>query len=69
MPLNTMARGRSLRLLLRTEHDTIPVIVIFGTASDCASWTLKSAKPLRDSQRDGLLAFLRQHAPASSETR
>jgi hypothetical protein len=64
-----LARGRSLRLLLRTERDTIPVIVTFGIrAKDCESWTLQSAKPLRDSLRDGLLDYLRQHAPGCTET-
>ena len=64
-----LARGRSLRLLLRTERDTIPAIVIFGSRNaDYASWTLKSAKPLPDFLRDGLLDFLRQHAPGSMET-
>lgn len=64
-----LARGRSLRLLLRTEHDTIPVIVTFGSKrEDCESWTLKSAKPLPDSLAAGLLDFLKQHAPSSAET-
>jgi len=63
-----LARGRSLRLLLRTEHDTIPVIVTFTKANDCASWTAMSAKPLLASLRDGLLDFLRRHAPECVET-
>lgn len=58
-----LARGRSLRLLLRTEHDTIPVIVTFTKADDYGSWTATSAKALPASLRDGLLDFLRQHAP------
>jgi hypothetical protein len=65
-----LARGRSLRLLLRTEHDTIPVIVTFGSLKkDCEFWTLKSEKVLPDSLRDGLLDFLKQHAPACMATR
>jgi len=60
-----LARNRSFRLLLRTERDTTPVIVTFGTA-DSASWTLKSEKPLPDSLKDGLLDFLRRHAPECS---
>jgi len=64
-----LARGRSLRLLLRTGRDTIPVIVTFGNkGTGYESWTLKSARPLRASQRDGLLAFLKRHAPECSGT-
>lgn len=62
-----LARGRSLRVLLRTERDTIPVIVTFSNPENSASWKVKSAKPLPDSLRDGLLDFLRRHAPACSE--
>lgn len=59
-----LARGKSLRLLLRTEQDTIPVIVIFGNQEmGLESWTLRSGKPLPDSLGDGLLDFLKQHAP------
>jgi len=65
----SLARGRSLRLLLRTERDTIPVIVIFGkNPKDYESWTVRSAKPLPDSQRDGLLEYLKRHAPKCAET-
>ncbi len=64
-----LERGRSLRLLLRTEQDTIPVIVMFGSLKEgCGSWTVTSAKPLPDSLRDGLLANLKQHAPECMET-
>lgn len=59
-----LARGRSFRLLLRTAHDTIPVIVTFGKKDeDYASWTATSAKPLPDSLLAGLLDYLKQHAP------
>lgn len=65
-----LARGRSFRLLLRTEQDTIPVIVTFGSqAVDSESWTLKSGKPLPDSLANGLLENLKQHAPECMETR
>lgn len=66
-----LARGRSFRLLLRTERDTIPVIVTFGTPreNDSAFWTLRSAKPLPDSLATGLLDFLKAHAPKCMETR
>lgn len=63
-----LARDRSFRLLLRTECDTTPAIVTFGNPADSASWTVKSAKPLPDSQRTGLLDYLRQHAPECTET-
>lgn len=64
-----LARGRSLRLLLRTEHDTIPVIVTFGPkGTDYASWKAKSASDLPDSLTTGLLDFLRRHAPPCSAT-
>lgn len=65
-----LERGRSFRLLLRTEHDTIPVIVTFGTRKqkDFAFWTVKSGKPLPDSLRAGLLAFLKRHMPEFTET-
>jgi len=64
-----LARGRSLRLLLRTERDTTPVIVTFGTnAMDYASWSLKSASALPDSLKDGLLDFLWRHAPKCAVT-
>jgi hypothetical protein len=64
-----LARGPSLRVLLRTERDTIPVIVMFGTLkSGCEFWTLRSERVLPDSLRDGLLDFLRQHAPACMGT-
>lgn len=63
-----LARGKSFRLLLRTARDTIPVIVTFGSpVGDCASWTVTSGKPLRESLVDGLLNFLRQHAQESAE--
>ncbi len=59
-----LARGRSLRVLLRTEHDTIPVIVTFGSHNKaCEFWTIQSGKPLPASLRDGLLEFLMQHVP------
>lgn len=61
----SLARGRSLRLLLRTEQDTIPVIVTFTNSEDYESWTVTSGKDLLDSQKNSLLDFLRQHAPAS----
>ena len=63
-----LARGRSLRVLLRTAHDTIPVIVTFTNTHDSASWTAKSARPLLASLVDGLLDTLRQHAPECAET-
>ena len=64
-----LARGLSLRLLLRTERDTIPVIVIFGSRrQDYASWTIRSGKPLPDSLKDGLLGYLRQCAPICTGT-
>lgn len=64
-----LARGRSLRLLLLIEQDTIPVIVTFGSRnSDYASWRLKSEKDLPDFLADGLLDFLKQHAPSSTGT-
>lgn len=64
-----LARGRSFRLLLRTERDTIPVIVTFGKNGGCESWTVTSAKPLPDSLRDGLLDYLKRHAPECAGTR
>lgn len=65
-----LKRGRSFRLLLRTGRDTIPVIVTFGTKKrNCSeSWTLRSGKPLPDSLADGLMDYLRRHAPESMET-
>lgn len=64
-----LARGRSLRLLLRTEQDTIPVIVMFGPpGTGCESWSLRSASDLPDCLKDGLLDFLRRHAPACAAT-
>ena len=63
-----LARGRSLRVLLRTEHDTIPVIVTFGNNGGCESWTLKSEKPLPDFLADGLMDVLKQSAPGCVET-
>ena len=62
-------RGRTLRVLLRTHADTIPVTITFGSQPlDCESWTVTSGKPLLDSLADGLLVFLREHAPSSTET-
>jgi len=64
-----LARGRSFRLLLRTEHDTIPVIVTFGSrGGDSESWTVTSGMPLPDCLLDGLLSFLRQHEQGCAET-
>jgi len=65
----SLARGRSLRVLLRTERDTIPAIVTFTTPADCESWTLKSENNSLDSLAVGLMAFLKAHAPSSTETR
>lgn len=63
------ARGRSLRVLLRTEHATTAVIVTFGTkASDCASWMVQSERHFPACLTDGLLDFLRRHAPECSVT-
>jgi len=60
---------RRLRVLLRTERGIIPTTITFGSPNAaCVSLTLKSAKPLPDSLQDGLLAFLRQHAPECSAT-
>ena len=64
-----LARGRSLRLLLRTEHDTIPAIVIFGKkVQDSGFWTVESGKRLPDYLGSGLLDFLTRHAPGCAET-
>lgn len=59
------ARGRSFRLLLRIEQDTIPMIVTFGTRQNKSSeyWTVKSGKPLPDSLKAGLLDHLKRHMP------
>ena len=66
-----LARGRSFRLLLHTERDTTPVIVMFGTREqkNFAFWTVKSEKPLPDSLAAGLLDYLKAHAPKCMETR
>lgn len=65
-----LARGRSLRLLLRTARDTIPVIVTFGSrAGGCESWTATSASALPDFLLNGLLDFLRRHAPGCAGMR
>lgn len=66
----SLGRGRSFRLLLRTEHDTIPVIVIFGKKNSKNSeyWTLKSGKPLPDFLAAGLTDYLKRHAPESTGT-
>lgn len=53
-----LARGRSFRVLLRTEHDTIPVTVTFST-EDSESWTVKSGRPLPGSLKEDFLNFLR----------
>lgn len=53
-----LARGRSFRLLLRTEQDTIPVIVTFTTAI-YESWTVTSEQPLPDSLKNGLMDTLK----------
>lgn len=60
-----LARGRSLRVLLHTGRDMIPVIVTFGnrTSTGCAFWTITSAGCLPDSLQAGLMDFLQQHAP------
>ncbi|MEW8178600.1 MAG: hypothetical protein AB2754_16080 [Candidatus Thiodiazotropha endolucinida] len=45
------------------------MIVTFGkTEGDYESWTVKSEKPLPDFLRDGLLGYLKRHAPLSAET-
>lgn len=63
------ARGRSFRLLLRTEHDTTPVIVTFGKrGEDSESWTVTSARPLPDSLKAGLLDYLRRQSQGATET-
>jgi len=59
----TLKQRKSFRLLLLAERLTIPVIVIFTKPDDYASWMVTSAKPLPVSLRDGLLDFLKQHAP------
>jgi hypothetical protein len=51
-------RGRSFRVLLRTDNDTIPVIVTF-TTEDCESWTLKSDSDLPACLKDGLMGVLK----------
>lgn len=68
--MRSLRRGRSLRLLLATGRDTIPVTVTFGSREpECSeSWTVTSARPLLASHADGLLAFLRQQLPSSAET-
>ncbi len=65
-----LARGRSLRVLLHTGRDMIPVIVTFGKPepTDSASWTATSEKPLPAYLKDGLMDFLRQHALGCAET-
>ena len=64
-----LARGRSFRLLLVTELDTIPVIVIFTTPiTGSEFFTLRSENPLPDFLRDGLKDFLLRHAPRCLET-
>jgi len=67
MMRRVLRRSKSLRVLLRTEHDTIPVTVTFWNPGDSASWTVTSESVLPDFLRDGLLDFLRRHAPDSAE--
>jgi len=65
----SLKRNKSFRVLLSTEHDTIPVIVIFGNRQkkDLEYWTVKSEQPLRDSLKIGLLDFLNRHAPKCTD--
>lgn len=65
-----LARGRSLRVLLHTGRDMIPVIVTFGnkTSTSYESWIITSAESLPVFLRDGLLAFLKRHAPECTAT-
>lgn len=63
-----LARGKSLRVLLRTEQDTIPVIVTFLNPDDYESWTVTSERRLPDYLKDGLMDFLKQHAPRCAGT-
>lgn len=67
----SVARGKSLRVLLRAGSDTIPAIVIFSkmAKTGSVSWTVTSAVPLPDSLRVGLQDVLRRHAPCSPGTR
>lgn len=58
---------KSWRLYVRTKEEVIPVIISFTNPDDCESWMLKSAKNLPDFLADGLLDYLKQHAPECME--
>ena len=62
-----LARNKSFRVLLRTEHDTTVVIVTFGTG-DYESWTLKSERPLPAFLLAGFLDYLKGVLPGCAET-
>ena len=57
-----LRRGKSFRVLLRTDSDVIPVIVTFST-DGYEFWTVTSDNDLPECLRDGLMAVLKAALP------
>ena len=60
-------RGKSFRVLLRSDNDTIPAIVTFLT-EDSESWTVTSDNALPECLKGGLMAVLKAAWHESQET-